>query len=345
MTGHIRISVGRNDPCPCGSDRKAKHCLPSSPGKVHPDAVATHPPSPRTNHAHPDCYASALFDCCAEISLEHFGTRSLQNQLHPEGMARASGFDSRDPNRTRALPVDVLRAANVLCRRHNSALSPLDRVGLRLGSALQRLVLRPPDSTRAVERVHLMVNGHDVERWMLKQLLGHAKSGTAGYDNRKIAPGQVLVGTEILAVLMGDVVFARPHGLYVRANRQPNQGEWRIAKSDGGSRVLLDLEDGQATGIEVRVASFDLVLWIDPRRRPLRVDIGPGVYRPRLILDRRRSENEGVELSWMNDVGSEIVEIMNANVHDATHANSFVPSTRWRHPTPGEWPPIFQPPN
>lgn len=59
--------------------------------------------------------------------------------------------------------------ANVLCKRHNNALSSVDATAGRFLKA----ILRAPDFLQSHEIRVLMLSGDDVERWILKTLCTH----------------------------------------------------------------------------------------------------------------------------------------------------------------------------
>lgn len=63
--------------------------------------------------------------------------------------------------------------ARVLCEEHNNALSPLDGVGLRFFTAL-RMLGPSLEASDGQDANYFGVNGRDVERWMLKLLIGVA---------------------------------------------------------------------------------------------------------------------------------------------------------------------------
>lgn len=73
----------------------------------------------------------------------------------------------------------------VLCKRHNSALSPLDEVGRRFVAALraQQGFARGAAATD----IHILFNGYDVERWMLKVLctLAHGERASRARPSRR----------------------------------------------------------------------------------------------------------------------------------------------------------------
>lgn len=85
---------------------------------------------------------------------------------------------------TKDLPPDAL-ASNVLCRSHNSRLSQIDEVGIAVFSAMRACALGEPGPT------HLIVNGHDFERWLVQRAAAVMYSGNAVFRGFKIDLGNV----------------------------------------------------------------------------------------------------------------------------------------------------------
>lgn len=136
--------------------------------------------------------------CSDGLTLEHYMSRSVLEALETEGhlSVDASGMK---PFRTSAARI----GGRVLCKAHNNALDPLDRVGkaffVGLGSAPEHL----KGTDQPARRVRL-VNGHDVERWLLKTLCGF----TATF--KEWGPPE-----RWLRVLFGEVEFGAGEGLYL----------------------------------------------------------------------------------------------------------------------------------
>lgn len=82
------------------------------------------------------------------------------------------------------LPPDAL-ASKVLCRSHNSRLSQLDDVGIAVFSALRACALGETGPS------HLIVNGHDFERWIVQRAAAVMYSGNADYRGFKVDLGSV----------------------------------------------------------------------------------------------------------------------------------------------------------
>jgi hypothetical protein len=112
---------------------------------------------------------------------------------------------------TRQLPTASV-ASNVLCKRHNEALSPLDHVARRFFEAFDKIA----KSFRAVPITNngrtFLFNGHDIERWMLKTLCGFVASRNAATKSARITGWRPEV--KWLKILFGEEPFAPQWGLH-----------------------------------------------------------------------------------------------------------------------------------
>ncbi|HEY6557433.1 MAG TPA: hypothetical protein VI072_09170 [Polyangiaceae bacterium] len=159
----------------------------------------TSPPKPRTGYAHSKCYARELNDCSTKISGEHYISENVLVELTGGArMVKVTNPAWAPDGGEVEVPIASL-APNVLCTRHNAALSGLDANAGRLFRAL-----RATKESRAAG-LHLF-NGRDVERWLLKALCG--LSAIRG----DWTPPRVW-----LRILFGELVFPAPWGMYLGA--------------------------------------------------------------------------------------------------------------------------------
>ncbi len=132
----------------------------------------TIPPPPVTGYSNPQCYANALSDCDSQISREHYvseGILSLRN-----GAITLLGFPWLPNGNLKKVSAQAL-TAKILCKRHNTALSGLDSVAIRF---FKFLIGDNPNENL------LLINGNEIERWMLKMLCGLAASGNITFNSQ-----------------------------------------------------------------------------------------------------------------------------------------------------------------
>jgi hypothetical protein len=169
------IRIRRNEPCPCGSAVKAKKCCLKADGRCIKRPAVVVPAGQVTNFSHPRCFANADHNCSPTISGEHFISKNVLGQLGTQGTAKIAGLKWQEAQRFNVLPIPAL-APRILCTRHNEALSPLDATIGYFFQTLQHYDDALHPSAKASPDEARLFSGEDLERWMLKCLLGSTKS-------------------------------------------------------------------------------------------------------------------------------------------------------------------------
>jgi hypothetical protein len=218
------LSLGRNDPCWCASGKKYKNChlhtnqpgerlMPKVPATNHPTAPpsSTQPPLPLTGYAHPRCYARGLSDCSHTITREHYFSKNILTDM---GSGSVSGF-AWQSGETKEMDFASL-TSKILCDRHNSALSPVDAEAGKLFVALGEIDAALADAAPPAPSRDYLINGADLERWLLKVLVGicHAKG---------VAHSEVRGEQSLIRVLFGVSPWPPWWGLHL-APLQPASG-------------------------------------------------------------------------------------------------------------------------
>lgn len=165
-----RIEIEPYDPCYCGGDKRVKFCHPVRNGQIQrPSASNCKPPGPPTGIARAGCYAAQLNDCSDEMSGEHLFSEAVLNLLvGADGKVVRAGYPWQEDGEFQSLTPATCKA-NVLCKRHNNALSPLDSTA---GTFL-RAILKTPEFLQNHDLRVLILSGDDLERWILKTLCTH----------------------------------------------------------------------------------------------------------------------------------------------------------------------------
>jgi hypothetical protein len=166
------------EPCPCGGGKVVAEC-PCKRRSFVPAQVNTRPGRIRSGMRSARCYARATEDCRGPISAEHAIAESIAADFQWSPVTRIL-VDST----ARTIPPSAA-GRKVLCKRHNSALSPLDQVGRRFVHALGRGLQQRFENSS--EQIHFLFNGFDVERWMLKVLctMAHDEVVSRVHPSRK----------------------------------------------------------------------------------------------------------------------------------------------------------------
>jgi hypothetical protein len=209
--------LGRNDPCWCGSGRKSKRChmlttQPNEPLRAKSDSVqhptapptSTTPRPPATGYGHPRCYARDLNDCSETLTREHYFSKNILTTM---GSGRISGFPWLHGEERTDFHYASL-ASKVLCDRHNSVLSPLDGEAGRLFEAVGEIDRKLGDDAAPAPSCEYLFNGADLERSLLKALLGMTHAD--GADRSRVRGERQLV-----SVLFGQATWHPWWGLHL----------------------------------------------------------------------------------------------------------------------------------
>lgn len=150
--------------------------------------------NPRGDHENRRCYARELRDCSAEISREHYISKSVLLAIGE--IPEIAGLKFQKDNTLQSFGVGAM-TAKVLCKHHNEALSPLDAEGARFFKALREVDQDLRDGTSPTT-TEITVDGAKLERWMLKLLAGLVYGGlVTSTALRREAPWvRVLFGLE-----------------------------------------------------------------------------------------------------------------------------------------------------
>jgi hypothetical protein len=162
--------------CPCGSrSMVAVCCFDERDQKLRKKIPSIEPPGPVTGYAHPSCYLRGTGDCSTKISGEHYFSASILEQISEiqglNGGVRLAGMPWLKPGETQDLAIKNL-TANILCKRHNEALSPLDQEAGRFFTILKRLLTDFSEGKAYRKPIFDLVSGTVLELWMLKVACG-----------------------------------------------------------------------------------------------------------------------------------------------------------------------------
>ena len=206
---------------------------------------------------------------------------------------------------TVGLPTAAL-TAKVLCRRHNSALSPLDAEAGRLFE-----VARDADEVLADDATHAtssfdVINGPDIQRWLLKCLLGAASSG--GLETSEIRSADRCVG-----ILFGEATWPPGWGLYLSPNPEGDHA------FNGVGFMTLLRPDGSITGLVANVAGLRLVLALG------RPDGDPDGFHPAGVHFSHgdRPATRTLAFGWPQRPGWDFVNFTRSAPYDGRPINHF----------------------
>lgn len=243
------------------------------PAKTELRPSRTRPPGADTGYSHERCYARDLHDCCTSISREHYISESI---LEDHGgvfhvTRKRLGWEDKQ------LTANAL-ASNMLCRRHNSALSPLDEAGRTLVRCLRFAQERAANGGGRD-----VLNGIDVERWMLKVLCGYT---VLDGDPVPLAWQRLLFGYDEIRL---------PSGLHVNV---------AIGDMVGGADRKIEFAtaynaEGERVGCAITLHGYRFLLGLDGKRVFAADELGrQSMMRPRELKFTGSRGNYRLRFEW-----------------------------------------------
>jgi len=176
------------------------------------------------------CWSDVLGDCGGGQSEEHYLSRSIIGN----STVTISGFPFLD-GKTRTLPGKRL-TRNMLCKRHNESLSPLDAAAGHFFQVIKAFMHRGKMRARGARKPGGLdiyrVDGALTERWMLKTVINMM-------FRRRVSTGAWRPRENWVRCVHGMEAFAEGCGLYLLTaeGRLPDRSESAI-----GIRFLTQTE-------------------------------------------------------------------------------------------------------
>lgn len=267
-------------PCPCESGLPTNSCC-LTPKGIATKAASTFPPGSKTGYSRQGCYAAFFNDCGSKLSKEHYLSESILKILNQKerGGLRVGGLPWQEGDISQPISPKSL-TARILCERHNSALSNLDSMAVRLFRTFDNIAGN-------TENKLCLFNGHDIERWLLKVLCGMFVSNNLN-PGRPVQKDIPLQWIEVLFQARG---FDSGQGLYVCCSKGA------ILNGPIGIALRPLGKENRIVGIGLLVCGFELVLNMKPSR--IQELLGRQVaYRPNELHITGPRYEKSVVLSW-----------------------------------------------
>ena len=177
--------------------------------------------------------------------------------------------------------------AKILCKKHNSALSPLDTLAGRLMKHVQTaqrdLARFNPNS-----QTHTF-DGHKFERWLLKVALGMWVSGNIGRNGARLSG---VPSTQLKLMLLGVEPFPESWGLYVK----PPDGQFYLHENEFETQSVSHPETDEIKAMHFKLARVPFTLVVGNPDVPF----SWGTYRPSAIIFRKNSAHYVANFTWTN---------------------------------------------
>lgn len=240
------------------------------------------------------CYASILGGCSGGITGEHYISSSVLKLISHDDAAPGIAVVSGHRWKSKALPIASM-VANILCRAHNEALSPLDNVA----KSFLEAILHIHSSAKPHAMVTITLNGDLFERWLLKVLCGFMASGNSFSRQGQSAPQQP--SQEFVRFLFGEDPLPDGFGFYFVSGAPPPAPHTH----DFGFAPLS--RNGEHVGFIMSITNLRFFLAMtNPGLTPDGLLRG-SVYRPRFIKFANSVNGSGcrINLQW-NLPGSDL---------------------------------------
>lgn len=284
---HIKL----NDICPCQSGKLFENCCARTNFK--PLYAVTRPPKPKTGIVNQRCYARVFRDCSEKISREHYVSEGILKILNQNNALTVKGFPWLEKDVGKILTPSCL-VGNILCERHNNALSPLDAVAIRFFKAFNQIEQEFADENTANNETVFLFNGQDIERWMLKTLFGIICSKNALTYEAKIinwAPK-----TTWLNMLFGTQKFQFNCGIHYIAEKGKKRPMY-----EGLDFAPITNENNDVYGAIIQLKQHEFVLAMSPPPQEIRGTIlEHNIYRPTNLIIKKAENTtcKVIVLAW-----------------------------------------------
>jgi hypothetical protein len=242
-------------------------------------------------------------DCSQGISGEHYVSRTVLEQLSEPAVA-IDGVHWLAPGERKVVGINNL-TANILCRRHNSALSILDTEAGRFLRMIKDIHASLDRKSLSRKRLISIVSGEALELWVLKIACGLFYSKIASQNRQQIANNHAIEDSIIAEGLFSKRWF--PHcGLYMRAGL----GQ-RVAGIDAISMApATSPHEKRYVGIMVTIIGLDFAVFFDPRGANTTQLASEGLhFRPTDVSFRGKLRTHWLILTWPAGVPSRVIEM------------------------------------
>jgi hypothetical protein len=258
----------------------------------------THPKGSSTGYANPKCYVHGDRNCSKKISNEHFISATLLRQIHLNNTAKIAGLRWQQREAFNLVPLSGL-ASSILCERHNNALSPLDAGIGAFSQAIGDSDEALKSSGSAADFDCRDFSGDDIERWMVKCLLGLTAS--KNFNSASLKP-------ECIDLLFANIEWPEGWGLYFSAS---------IAAPIHHSASFLietkiDPKRGLVLAAEFVIRGLPFTLCLGKPDSPASF----GALRPEAIIFKNEKRERVLAFSWLGGPKSPPILLQRVGVYD-----------------------------
>lgn len=302
----IRPSIDPAQPCPCGSERRAAACCLGADGNVRKYVPSVRPPPPATGESQHGCYLDHTQDCAGGISREHYVSEVALSELS-EGVVAIDGFFWQPPDEQKIVGINSL-TANILCARHNSALSPLDTEAGQFMRTIKQLHSNLGTRSLSRKTTISIVSGEGLELWILKVACGLFYAKIASRDRHQIAKDH-LVDDSIITEGFFSKRWHRNCGLYMRAAAGQLVRGVNTISLIPATATLGNVK--RYVGVRVSMIGLEFAVLFDPRGLYPEQLAADGWYlRPTDVCFRSQQRRHWLILTWPAGTPGRVIEMV-----------------------------------
>jgi len=265
--------------------------------------ASVQPRPPKTGCSQYGCYLSHTNDCGGGITGEHYVSRTVLEQLS-EPVVAIDGVHWLAPGERKIVGINSL-TANILCGRHNSALSVIDAEASQFLRTIKSIHASLDSKSLSRKRLVSIVSGEALELWILKIACGLFYSKIASHDRQQVANDHAVEESLIAEGLFSKRWF--PHcGLYMRAaSGQTVRGVNAISMAPA---TLI--HEKRYVGVKVWIIGLEFAVIFDPRgASPTQLAAEGWSLRPTDISFRSKQRAYWLILTWPAGVPSRVIEM------------------------------------
>lgn len=264
-------------------------------------SVRPHPPT--TGNSQNGCYLGHTNDCAGGISREHYISEDVLEELSEPAVA-IDGVFWLPPGERQIVGINSL-TANILCVRHNSALSPLDAEAGHFLRTVKRIHASLDTKSVSRKRLISIVSGEALEQWILKVACGLFYSKIASHNGLRIAIDHAIEDAVIAEGLFSKRWFSNC-GLYMRvAIGQRVTGINAISMAP----LIALTPEKRYLGIRVSIIGLEFAVIFDPRHDAATLAAEGWRLRPTDVSFRSKPRTHWLILTWPAGVPSRVIEL------------------------------------
>jgi hypothetical protein len=241
-------------------------------------------------------------NCSEGVTREHYVSEAILKRFD---LLNVSGMPWQEAEQTQTLPTKAL-VANILCERHNSALSPVDEMGLRVFDACIAAADYAVSQKYPGRTQHYLISGEGLELWMFKLMAGIHFGGIAKADGR-VARENCGIPIERIVEALSTGSLPAGAGLIVAQNTGV------VQRSQLSVSPLVATEKNEHIGVRVHFGalSFEATVVPPPVTAAHKARLAP-FRRPRVVDFVGPARDARIVLTWKgspNDVRRVKVEV------------------------------------